>query len=240
MDIIVTEEQKEEYYEILKKYVKDFIYNFQTNKEIFEADGEQFIKLKYYINEIIRNSFILISDERSVEIIEYEFGIIPKLTDTLDTRKQRLLARKRGMATTTPYVIKQISSAFVDKVNLIQHFEDYYFELQLENINKGFVNFLEDLIEIIEELKPAHLGVHYELIETTQSNLYIGSATYGAEIITVYPWSPNNIDIKTDIYFPLSNDFNLETMTVYPRDENMFSTRLYINNNGKYQELEFK
>jgi hypothetical protein len=216
-DINITNEEIQQYYDKLKNYVKDFIYNFTTNQQIFEADAEQLAKVRHYIDYIVQNCFILLSDEYSVQILESEFGLIPKPTDTLDTRKSRLLARKRGMATTTPYVIRQISSAFVDKVNLIQHFEDYYFELQLENINKGFVNFLEDLVEIIEEIKPAHLGVHYELIETTKSNLYLGSATYSAETITVYPWSPNNIEMKTNVYFPFSNDFNLETITVYPK-----------------------
>ena len=39
-------------------------------------------------------SFILLSDEWSVKIIEYEFGIIPKPTDTLESRKQRIIASK--------------------------------------------------------------------------------------------------------------------------------------------------
>lgn len=214
---IITEEQILTEYNRLKKYVKDFIYNFPTNQEIFNADAEQLAKLKAYINKIINNCFILLSDESGVEIIEYEFGITPKPTDTLDSRKQRLLARKRGMATTTPYVIKQICKAYVDKVNIIQHFEEYYFELQLENINRGFVNFLEDLIEIIEELKPAHLGVIYELIETTMSNLYIGSTTLDAEIITIYPWSPNNIEMTTNVYIPIQNSPMKETIVVYPK-----------------------
>lgn len=236
-DIIITDEQKEEYYNIFKKYVKDFIYNFQTNKEIFEADGEQLIKLKYYINKIINNCFILLSDESGVEIIEYEFGITPKSTDTLDSRKQRLLAIKRGMATTTPYVIKQICKAYVDKVNIIQHFEEYYFELQLENINKGFVNFLEDLIEIIEELKPAHLGVIYELIQITVSNLYMGSATWDAEIITIYPWTTNNIEMTTNIYIPIQNSPMKETIVVYPKDGGML---YHKNDDGNKSVLKFK
>lgn len=236
--MIITDEQKEEYYNIFKKYVKDFIYNFQTNKEIFKADGEQLIKLKYYINKIINNCFILLSDESSVEIIEYEFGITPKSTDTLEARKQRLLARKRGMATTTPYVVKQICRAYVDKVNIIQHFEEYYFELQLENINRGFVNFLEDLIEIIEEIKPAHLGVIYELIETTISNLYIGSATWDAEIIIIYPWSPNNIEMTTNVYIPIHNSPMRETIVVYP--DGSISGLYTTDSTGKYTLLKFK
>lgn len=214
---IITEEQILTEYNRLKKYVKDFIYNFPTNQEIFKSDAEQLAKLKAYIDSIIKNCFILLSDEWSIQIIEFEFGIIPKPTDTLESRKQRLIARKRGLGTTTPYVVKQICKAYVDKVNIIQHFEDYYFELQLENINKGFVNFLEDLIEIIEELKPAHLGVIYELIETTMSNLYIGSATLDAEIITIYPWSPNNIEMTTNIYIPIQNSPMRETIVVYPK-----------------------
>lgn len=236
-DVSITDEQKEEYYNIFKKYVKDFIYNFQTNKEIFKADGEQLLKLKYYIDKIIKNCFILLSDEESVEIIEYEFGINPKPNDTLDSRKQRLIARKRGLGATTPYVIKRICSTYVDKVNIIQHFEEYYFELQLENINRGFVNFLEDLIEIIEELKPAHLGVIYELIETTKSNLYVGSATCDAEIIIIYPWSPSNIEMTTNVYIPIHNSPMIENIVVYPHiGKGLYTT----DSTGKYTLLKFK
>lgn len=237
-NINITEDQVNEIKNKLKSYVVDFIYNFPTNQEIFQSDAEQIAKLRYYIEDLVKNCFIVLSDEWSIEILEYEFGIIPKPTDTLDIRRNRLLARKRGLGTTTPYRIKQICSTFVDNVNIIQHFEDYYFELQLENINKGFTNFLEDLIEIIEELKPAHLEALYELIETTKSNLYIGSATCDAEIITVYPWSPNNIEMTTNIYIPFQDSPMLENIVVYPKDnDSMIYT---TDDNGHYVLLEFE
>jgi P2-related tail formation protein len=135
--------------------------------------------------------------------------------------------------------IKNICNSFVDKTKIITHNEEYYFELQLENINKGFSNFLQDLINIIEELKPAHLEAFYELVETIQSNLYIGSATYDSEIISTFPWTANNIYTQSNTYIACSSFNNFETIIVYPSDS--ISKILYTKlSDSTYKEMQFK
>lgn len=238
IDSDITNQEMLDNYVDLKKYATDYFYNFTTNQEIFKADGLQLGKILFYIQNIIDNTFIQTATEWGLSILEFEYGIVPKPTDTLEIRRSRLLAKKRGLLPITPYVVRQICNSFVDNTKIVQHFEDYYFELFLENINKGFPNFLQDLVDIIEELKPAHLGVHYELVETTKSNLYIGATTCYAEIITVYPWTSSNIEMQTNVYIPISNVTSLETITVYPKDDD---TIFYVkDDNNNYTILEFE
>lgn len=54
---------------------------------------------------------------------------------------------------------------------------------------------------------------------TNQSNIYIGMATVSGEEITVYPYSPRNIESKGNIYVGLGSNTGVENMTVYPRKE---------------------
>jgi uncharacterized protein YmfQ (DUF2313 family) len=233
----ITEEQIKENFVNLIKYVPDFIYNDPSTQPIFLAQGRELGTVRYYIQDLINQCFINTATW-ALDIWEKEYGIIPNIDDTIETRRSRILAKKKGWQTITVDVIKNICNEFVDQTTIETHNEEYYFKLFLENINKGFINFLQDLIDIIEELKPAHLGVHYELTETTKSNLYLGSVTCNAEIITVYPWTPSNIEVSTNLYIPVSNSSTLETITIYPQNDD---TILWaIDDSGNYVTLEFE
>jgi hypothetical protein len=237
-DNTITEEDLKKYFVDLKKHVPPHIYNDPSTMPVQVVQGRNIGMIRYYIDNLVNNTFISKCDEWGLEIFEKEYNVTPKPTDTLDTRRNRILAKKKGMGTITPYIIRQICNDFVDNAKITQHFEDYYFELFLENVNKGFDNFLEDLIEIIEELKPAHLGTNYILTQSTKSNLYTGSVLLNAEIITIYPWTSNSIELTTNIYIPISNGTSLEIVTIYPQIDN--TLLYYKTNDNKFQILNFE
>jgi hypothetical protein len=237
-DNSITEENLKEYFVDLKKHVSSYIYNDPSTIPVQYVQGRNIGMIRYYIDNLVNNTFIKTCDEWGLEIFEKEYNVIPNPTDTLDIRRNRILAKKRGMGTITPFVVRQICNSFIDNTKIIQHFEDYYFELFLENINKGFDNFLEDLIEIIEELKPAHLGTNYILTESTKSNVYIGSILLNAETITIYPWTSNSIEMSTNVYIPISNGTSLETVTIYPKIDD--KVLYYKTNDDKFQILNFE
>jgi hypothetical protein len=238
-DSDITEDNIKQYFVDLKKYVKDYIYNDPSTKPVLYTQGCELGTVKYYIQNLIDNCFIETADEWGLSIWEQEFGITPSENDTLEVRRNRLLARKQGWQTMTVDAIKNICNSFVDNTKIITHNEEYYFELQLENINKGFQNFLQDLIDIIEELKPAHLDAFYELVETIKSNFYIGTITYDGEILSTFPWTPNNINIQSNIYISATSFNNIETIIVYPSEA--ISKTLYSKlSDNTYKEMQFK
>lgn len=237
-DNSITEEQIQENFIDLKNDIPDYIYNDPTNKDLFYAQGRQLGTLKYYIQDLILNCFIETATW-SLDILENEYGIVSKADDTFEMRRNRILAKKKGWQTITKEVIKSICNSFVDSTTVVEHNEDYYFDLILENINRGFPNFLNDLMEIIEDLKPAHLDSHYILTATTNSNLYIGCATVDSETISTYPYMPNDIISQTNIYIPIANESNLETVITYPSES--ISKILYSKlSDSTYKEMQFK
>lgn len=238
-DNYITEDDIQNNFINLKKHVSSYIYNDPSTIPVQNIQGRELGTINYYIKNLIDNCFIETADDWGLSIWENEFGIIPNANDTIEIRRNRLLAKKKGYQTMTVDNIKNICNSFVDKTKIITHNEEYYFELQLENINKGFTNFLQDLINIIEELKPAHLEAFYELVETIQSNLYIGSATYDSEVISTFPWTANDIYTQSNTYIACSSFNNFETIIVYPSDS--ISKILYTKlSDSTYKEMQFK
>ena len=200
----------------LKKYMNPGNIKGPTMDSIIEQEERQLENLKSNVDINLNETFIKRAQSIGLTILEKEFGLKVDNTLTIEERRKRLLAKKRGTGTTTIEAIKNICNAYADNTEVVEHTSEYWFELLLESYN-GFLTDIESLYNTITEVKPAHLGVKYKLIATTKSNFYIGATSFTGETITTYPWQETEIEGKADIYVPIVNYSNLETITTYPK-----------------------
>lgn len=200
----------------LKKYMNPGNIKGSTMDSIIEQEERQLESLKSNVDISLNETFIKRAQSIGLTILEKEFGLKVDNTLTIEERRKRLLAKKRGTGTTTIEAIKNICNAYADNTEVVEHTSEYWFELLLESYN-GFLTEIESLYNTITEVKPAHLGVKYKLIATTKSNFYIGATSFTGETITTYPWQETEIESKADIYIPIVNYSNLETITTYPK-----------------------
>lgn len=200
----------------LKKYMNPGNIKGSTMDSIIEQEERQLESLKSNVDISLNETFIKRAQSIGLTILEKEFGLKVDNTLTIEERRKRLLAKKRGTGTTTIEAIKNICNAYADNTEVVEHTSEYWFELLLESYN-GFLTDIESLYNTITEVKPAHLGVKYKLIATTKSNFYIGATSFTGETITTYPWQETEIESKADIYVPIVNYSNLETITTYPK-----------------------
>lgn len=200
----------------LKKYMNPENIKGPTMDSIIEQEERQLENLKSNVDISLNETFIKRAQSIGLTILEKEFGLKVDNTLTIEERRKRLLAKKRGTGTTTIEAIKNICNAYADNTEVVEHTSEYWFELLLESYN-GFFTDIESLYNTITEVKPAHLGVKYKLIATTKSNFYIGATSFTGETITTYPWQETEIEGKADIYVPIVNYSNLETITTYPK-----------------------
>lgn len=64
------------------------------------------------------------------------------------------------------------------------------------------------------------VGVKWILeLKQDKSEMFVGMATVSGEEVTVYPYSPRNIESKGNIYVAIGSNAGVENMTVYPRKE---------------------
>ena len=199
----------------LRNLVPREIIEIKDIEEIYKSQQVQLDKSEVDIHDLL-NQFSVNTCTWGLVLWEKFIGILSDSSKSLEERKARVLAKIRGQGTTTIEAIKNICNAYADNTEVVEHTSEYWFELLLESYN-GFLTDIESLYNTITEVKPAHLGVKYKLIATTKSNFYIGATSFTGETITTYPWQETEIESKADIYVPIVNYSNLETITTYPK-----------------------
>lgn len=162
------------------------------------------------------NQFFLTTTDTSISRWEKEFGIKSDANKSLQERVNRILAKLRGLGTSTVQTIKNIALSYVDEVDVVENNPNNSFTLDLIS-NNGFPYILEDLYEIIEEIKPAHLQANYGMTSILNSKLYYGASCIIGQKITVYPWQTKTLQSKAQINISPGVNRGSSTITIYPK-----------------------
>lgn len=204
--------------ETLKSYVIDEIRNSHIFNEIFNVNGEVLDKLLLDTSDLFLQILPQTATEWGIKLWEKRVGIITNTSKTIEERRARILAKLRNKGTTTVEVIKQICRSFASDVEVAQYNSDYYFEINLLS-STGFPYELESMYDLIDIVKPAHLGTKYKLISISKAQSYFKMAAITGEVMTVYPWIARNIETSTKLEVGVSQNKSSESMTIYPRKE---------------------
>lgn len=153
----VNSDEIKKYFVDLSKYVPPFIYNMKIMNAIYKAQGAQLGGIYYYIQDLINQCFIDTATW-GLNLWEEEFGIATNLSTSYEQRREILKAKKRGQGTTTKAMLKNAAQAFSGgECNIIEHNEEYYFVIQFVGV-KGIPRNLQAFKNMLEDIKPAHLG----------------------------------------------------------------------------------
>ena len=140
---------------------------------IIEAEQVEADILYREIAETLKQCFV----ETATWGLDYweDMLFLPKGTGkTYDERRSIIYTRMRATRTTTVEVVKELASAFFkpENVTVTEHNENYYFNIEFENIKASTVK-LQDIIDILEIYKPAHLN--YGFTFSVKTNIQINS-----------------------------------------------------------------
>jgi uncharacterized protein YmfQ (DUF2313 family) len=151
---------------MLSNYAPSFLASGDIFKKIYENQQAEIDSLNLDIKDLINQLFVNTATW-GLSIWEEEFNIKINTFDSYEIRRSRIIAKKKGQGTFTKAFVKNLAESFENGiVEVIEHNEDYYFTIKFTG-TKGIPPNLQDLKDVINELKPAHLGVEYEFTFTT-------------------------------------------------------------------------
>lgn len=131
----------------------------------------------------------------SLPIWEIIYGVPYIATKTQQERRDRVKAKMRGRYTATADTIINTAKAYTSEtVQLIQHYAEYYFTL----VFGGSAVQVEDLREVIEEIKPAHLACVIQLLIQSRATVYAASVPEAGTLATVHAYRPEAIQTRTN------------------------------------------
>ncbi|BDR84864.1 YmfQ family protein [Clostridium tetani] len=132
--------------------------------------GYELALLNWKREDLIKQCFIDTATW-GLSLWEDEYGIEADLSKSYEERREILKAKKRGHGTVTKKLIKETAEAFSGgEVEIIEHPESYSFVVKFIGVY-GIPKNMGDFKDMLETIKPAHLGYTFEFILTTHGML---------------------------------------------------------------------
>ncbi|MGP1568490.1 MAG: putative phage tail protein [Peptoanaerobacter stomatis] len=154
------EKQNQECYIDLMHYLPKYWHSIKEMIMLQESLGKEVGQLNCKLKDLFNQCFIETATW-GLELWEKELNLQTNKNMLYSHRREIIKAKLRGTATTTKEMIENVASAFSNgEVKVIEHNDRYYFEIKFIG-TKGIPSNMQGLKDILEEIKPAHLGIEY-------------------------------------------------------------------------------
>ncbi|MFL0165584.1 YmfQ family protein [Candidatus Clostridium helianthi] len=161
----ITPVDIEKYKIDLTKYVPPFVIEIPEMKASYDVQGTELGGFLYYSDDVKKQLHI---DTATWGLVYWEerYGIETNLDLSYEQRREMVKAKKRGQGTTTMQMIKNVAEVFSGgEVNVIENTGPYIFTIQFVGV-KGIPHNMQAFINMLEDIKPAHLGYEFKYTYT--------------------------------------------------------------------------
>lgn len=162
--------QQEEYFVDLARYVPPFLAELQELAELYRTEGYEIGYLQHNLRDLFDQAFI-VSATWGLVLWERMYGVTTNMSLSYEQRREILMAKLRGQSTTTKQMIRDTAAAFSGgEVQVIEDNPCYHFIVRFVGV-KGIPRNMQAFIDMLNEIKPAHLSYSFEYTYTVWGNL---------------------------------------------------------------------
>lgn len=144
----------------IKRYLPPFLFKDEINGDLYDS-VEKELQLLYDRIEDYRKQRYIQTATWTLTKREEQYALPLDSSFNYENRRNKIFA-KRGIAgTATPLRMKQVvERLIVGTAYIIEHEYEDMITIKIE----GSIPNLDELLEIVEQIKPAHIGVIYEYV----------------------------------------------------------------------------
>jgi hypothetical protein len=155
----------------LLQYLPDYYRSIRDIRELMNTEGEE-ISLLWNESNNVLNQFFVQTATQGLSLWESELGIKIDPTKPIERRREVIKAKLRGAGTTTKKMIKAAAAAFSGgEVDVIEYPAEYRFVVKFIGV-RGIPPNMAGFIQMLEQIKPAHLTYSFSYTYTTWDNLH--------------------------------------------------------------------
>lgn len=151
----------ENYFVDLAGYAPPFLAEVLELAEIYRTEGPEIGLLQHELRDLLDQCFI---ETATWGLLRWEkmLGVAANMSLTYEQRREILMAKLRGHGTTTKRMIEETAATFSGgEVNVIEDNPNHLFVIQFIGI-KGIPRNMQAFINMLEDIKPAHLAYRFE------------------------------------------------------------------------------
>jgi hypothetical protein len=141
----------------LMPYLPEYYYNSDVTKNVLNSQAYEIGKFLVTMEEVQKQLYID-SATWGLDVWEKAYNLTPGVNDTYTDRREVLKAKIRGQGTTTKQMLKNTAESFSGgEVDIIEDSTNYLFTIKFVGA-KGIPQNMAGFLNMIEDIKPAHLG----------------------------------------------------------------------------------
>lgn len=160
----------------LMDMMPDYYHTSRVMSALLDAQAEELGLLHQALDETLRQFFVETATW-GLALWEDELGLVTAPSQAIERRREMVRAKLRGAGTTTPQMIERVASAFSGgEVEVLDVPGEYRFIVRFVGI-RGIPPNMAGLIQMLEEIKPAHLAYEFDYTYSTWS--MVKSLTFG-------------------------------------------------------------
>ncbi|WP_291563735.1 MULTISPECIES: putative phage tail protein [unclassified Clostridium] len=195
------------------------IANIEEFKQITSTEDKELQLLEKGQQRILNENFIDKATEYGVKKYEALFKIrANSLNESLEFRKLRLKNRKLDKVPFSyNFLSNKLKNLFGEgnyKLEVINN--EYVLKVEINTFDWNMFN---EIIDNFRYIIPCNMILNSTLVQKIKSNIYFGICTATGEEVTVYPWSPKEINSKGTVKVALGSNTGVENITIYPKKE---------------------
>ena len=153
--------KQDEYFVDLARHVPEFVSELLEMAAIYETEGYEVGTAKDTFSELVNQCFVKTATWGLLRFEEV-YGIATNFSLSHEQRREIILAKMRGQGTTTVEMIRNTAIAFSGgEVEVIEDNAHYRFIVRFVG-QYGIPRNMQAFKEMLEEIKPAHLGYVFE------------------------------------------------------------------------------
>jgi uncharacterized protein YmfQ (DUF2313 family) len=154
---------------MLLKKMPGFYENSGMMMNLFLVEDKEIQNLRDALESTL-NQYFIESADTTIDRWEKEVGL-PKSNLPLEQRRSTIMSKLRGYGTVTVSKLRNVCAAYGNgDAQIIEKPSTYEFEIKFDSI-MGIPPNMDDLKKVIEQIKPAHLGVTYVYTFLTMGEL---------------------------------------------------------------------
>lgn len=185
----------------LVSYLPPFLAEFREITAALQAENPEFTLIWDAADRVLKNEFIETADENGIARFEKLLKIYPELTDTIELRRTRIMAR---WFTALPYtlrmLIKKLASVCGENNFTVEtDFEHYRIKVETMFELAGEIKEVEDLLE---RMVPANIVIdtRNKIAAETSGVFYVGGAICETVSVIVSSDLEKNIAVSGKIH----------------------------------------
>ena len=177
-------------------------------------DKEEYIKVFNVGNKEIKILHDKLKDLSNDQFLE-DLSITPKSNESLEDRRFRIFSKYISKLPYSERFLRNWLDSIVGEGNYELTINNATYNIHLESDARN-QDWFEEVHSFVSDIKPCNMTLDYTRVLVSKDNsVYFGATTITGHEITIYPWSPSDIETQGEINILSGNGFGYQEVTIY-------------------------